>query len=85
MSKKWKDIKHKKDIPVSGTGRYYNIEEYEKMEEQFTIDVKAGELTLIFDALSTLPFGQVALLIQTITKQMQEQREDRKKDTDEEE
>jgi len=68
----------KRDIPCSGTGSYYNIEEFEekqRMESKFDITFTATELNAVLGALGKLPFGQIALLIQNIQQQVQAQKD----------
>ena len=60
-------------IPCSGTGKYYNIEEYEKMAQEFKITFTLEQLNFVLKALGKFSFEQAAPLIQTINQQVRDQ------------
>jgi len=81
LETKWEERssrKPKKDIPRSGTGRYYNIKEYEekqRMEQQIDITFYLQDLNFVIKALGGMSYAQAAPLIQNIQQQVKAQQD----------
>lgn len=65
-------------MPRSGTGSYYNIDEYEekqRMEQQLDITFYLQDLNYVLKALGRMPYEQAAPLIQNIQQQAKDQKD----------